>query len=416
MRLRHLTLAALLCTAIGCTVQVEGKAPSKSTDNASPLQKAVAEEIRIPVEAQFPSRKSINLYQKASFRIQAERHVDFVSKGTGQCIKVIVDEGDTIKKGDILAELDREELQAQIRQSQVNVDQTKYQMGSAQDQNESGIGKRVDSENAKFTYQQALASLDLLNVQLSHQTIRAPINGIITRRDIQEGKLITSGAPVFSITDPDSLYLPIYISDKELPRLAVGQKAFVTIDALGGETFDATVRRINPSVDATLLKSKVILDFTHETRKRLVEGAFATVLLVMETHENALVVPKDAVREEYTRTFLMVVQDAPDLIAAEEATATDNNAVPEATTKIAAIVEVQTGLEDSEHIEILSGIDDQTLVITLGQNTLDDGTAVKITNAYDEVQLNADLSAEEALAKEKAKNAFPKADKREYNK
>ena len=391
MRFNYIICALLLCIASGCTDKVSGKAPGKSTDEDPSLKGNVAEERKIPVEAQYPSRKSISLYQKANDRIQAERRVDLIAKGSGQCMNVLVDEGDAVQKGDILAALDSAELEAQIRQSEVNVAQTKYQMEQAKRLESEGAGPLDIAENNSFAHEQAKASLDLLKVQLAQQTIRAPIGGVITRRDIQAGKLVTAGTPTFSITDPESLYLPVFVPEKELPWLAVGQKALITVDALAGKTFEATVRRINPSVDQQQRKSKVILDFKAEDRRLLVEGAYAEGRLVMETRNNALVVPKDAVREEYTRTYLMVVREV--------------DGVPKA-----EMLEVETGLEDSEHMEIVSGIDDDTLVITLGHETLPDGTAVKVTTVHDEVELNASLSTKEALARaeEIAQNGFPK--------
>jgi len=82
--------------------------------------------------------------------------------------------------------------------------------------------------------------------------------------------------------------------------------------------------------------------------------------------------------------------------------AEEDDATPEKTQLVANRVEVQTGLEDSNRVEILSGIADTSLVVTLGQHTLKSGALVKVTNAQDEIALNADLPADEALAAARA--------------
>jgi membrane fusion protein (multidrug efflux system) len=167
----------------------------------------------------------------------------------------------------------------------------------------------------------------------------------------------------------------------------------VTIDAHPDHELIATVKRINPSVDPLSGTVKVTLAFGEEAQPFLREAAFARVRLVMETHENALVIPKDTMIEENGRHYVMVVRQDP-------AVAGNSETNPRL---IAERVEVKTGLEDSNFVEVVSGIDESTLVVTLGQHTLKPGTAVKITNAADEVMSKVNLSAEEALARARDK-------------
>ena len=135
------------------------------------------------------------------------------------------------------------------------------------------------------------------------------------------------------------------------------------------------------------------------------------VRLVMETHENALIVPKDVILEENARKYVMVVRDKGtqenevqeiDVTATEaesaspvpeEGTSTQNEAA-----LLAERVEVKVGLEDSDHVEILSGIDEKTRIVTLGQHTLKSGSTVTITNAEKEILSRATMSVEQALA------------------
>lgn len=392
MKVRFLlTLALCGVIAGGCGSQVQGKA---ETEEARPaVADKPVEEILIPVQAELPARDSISAYFETTARVVAENRVEVVAKGTGIAREVNIKEGDRINKGDVIARLDQEEFEAQIRQSRVSVQQAKYQMDKAQEQLQKGILSPFEAENARFAHEQAKATLELLEVQLKNQTITAPISGIVTMKLVQDGMMVAVGVPVCSIVDPDSYILPISPPEKELVRLKEGQEALVSIDSMPGEEFVATVRRINPSVDPLSGTVKVILDFPAETRTMLREAAFARVRLVMETRENVLVVPKDTLIEENAREYLMVIekQAAPD-------------AAPDAEPKLVAQrVEVKTGLEDSDNIEIVSGLDEGTMVITLGQHTLKAGSQVKLTNSEAEIAALADLSAEEALARSQKK-------------
>jgi membrane fusion protein (multidrug efflux system) len=428
-------LAVLLAVASGCgNLMKGGGGADPGEDGSPPKEEKKVTEVVFPVEATKPHRAAISAYATTASTILAERRVDIISKGLGQCLELMAEEGDEVRAGDILAELDKAEIEAQIEQSRVSVAQQKHALDLAKKQRGT-MGYIAEDENrARFAHDQALASLNILNVQLKNLTIRAPIGGIITQRNIQVGMLVSSGAPVYTVMDPTSLVLPVNLPERELSRLHEGQKARVVIDSLQGEELDAQVLRINPTVDVSGTV-KVTLTFDAETCKRLREGLYARVRLVMETHEQALLLPKDAVLEENTRAYVMVIlekaleeekpetpvegeapeEDAkeakPQEEVGEEADegAVDEEAVEEVVNVkprfIAERVEVQTGLEDREYIEIISGIDEDALVVTLGQHTLKSGSAVKVTTATAEILARQKLSPKEALAAAKEKAA-----------
>jgi len=367
---------------------------------------ALAPEVVVPVEASKPTRGNIATYFETTTRVEAERLVDVSAKASARCTKLLAEVGDTVKTGQIIAELERDEAQALYQQSDVQVRQNKTSYELAQKQYEEGLGPKVEMDNARYAYEQSLATLESQKLQLENLTIRAPIDGVITARTIQEGMLVSTGMQVFRIVDPTSFILTISPPERELPRLAVGQKAKVTIDAMRGKEFDATIRRINPSVDPVSGTIKVLLDFDDSVRKDLRESSFARVKLVMATLQNVLLAPKEALIEEEGRQYVFVVRPAAataDAAAPAAAPAADGAPGGAAEPKeespefIAQRVEVRAGLEDTNRVQILSGVTEDELVITNGQYTLKDGSKVRVTNLHDEVWQNAKLSAEEAL-------------------
>jgi len=208
--------------------------------------------------------------------------------------------------------------------------------------------------------------------------------------------MVTTGVPVFSIVDPASYILPITPPEKELARLSVGQEARISIDSCPGSEFTAKVRRINPAVDPLSGTVKVILDFDEAARSCLRESAFARVRLVMETHQNALLVPKDALLEENARKYVMLVQEGDRDASPEEPAGTETEPKAGAHALMAERVEVQTGLEDSNSVEIVSGITEESRVITLGQHTLKPGSEVFVTNVQEAILSGSEASASAA--------------------
>lgn len=424
----QLMLIGLACMALlVCGCGVKGDSPSAPA--AAAARQVRAEEVVIPVEVSRPERGRISEYFETTTRVQAERHVNVMSQGMGQCTLVAVEEGDSVTKGQVLAELDKDEALTAFRQAQVSVTQQKTSYERAKGAVREGLISPEQYDAARFAYENAVANLQMQEVQLTNLTIRAPIDGVVTQRVIQQGMLVSTGAQAFTIVDPTSYQLVINPPERELPRLREGQPARFSIDAIQGKEFDARINRINPGVDATSGTVKVTLSLDRDTQKHLRESAFARVRLIMETRENALLVPKDAVIEENARHFLFVVEiddsdegdgdseadgdgDADPDGDSDADSDTDSDADPDPDSDrdgdgdgdgdsgprvIARRVEVERGLEDSNRVEILSGIDDDAKVITVGQQTLKPGTRVRVTSAAEELARRLEIPAEEAL-------------------
>ncbi len=381
-------LAAIVAAGVACEVRMPGGgAPG---GNVAPAG-FVNPEVVVPVETAPLKRGNIATYFETTSRVEAERKVDVAAKATARCAKLLAEVGDAVTQGQILAELERDEVEAAYAQSDVLVRQNKTAYDLAREQYEGGLGPKVEMDNARYAYEQSLATLETQHIQLENLTIRAPIAGIVTQRDVQPGMLVSSGFLAFRIVDPSSYILTISPPERELPRLEIGQVAKVTIDALRGRQFDARIRRINPSVDPISGTIKVVLDFDEDVRKSLHESAFARVKLVMATLQNVLLAPKEAVVDEEGRQYMF--------LAKPNAETASGDAQPvDGVEYVAERVEVRTGLEDSDRIQVISGVADGDIVITNGQHTLKPGTRVRITNLHDEIWQNAGLSADDALA------------------
>ena len=411
--MKRLTLVSVLLALVPLSITFTGCGGSGGTADASIAKTDEMKkppEVVIPVQAETAKRGSISSYFDTTARVEAERKVNVMAEAVGTCISVLKDEGQQVNAGDVLAELDREEALASYSQNEVQVRKSKADFLRAQELAKSGLISKEQYEATRFAYEQGEASLKTQRVQLEKMTIKAPISGVITTKNLQVGQLVTSGAPAFSIVDPSSFTLSINPPEKDLQRLHIDQVAKVVIDALGGREFDAHVRRINPGVDPISGTIKVVLDFDPELRKELRDAAFARVKLVLETKENVLLVPKDAIIEENARRYVFIVEEAgetaPDQPATVATTPDDEKSAEPAEPAepasdgpkmIAKRVEIETGFEDSDRMEVLRGITDDTLVVTLGQFNLKADSPVRITSMSDEMAAAGELSLEEAL-------------------
>lgn len=348
-----------------------------------------------PVQTQTLTRGTIAAYFETTARIEAENKVEASAKGSGLCLKVGADIGDSVRKGAVLAELERRELEAQVRQSRVQAEQQKAALEIAEQSLREGIGSSVERDNARFAYEQALASLELTEIQISHQTILSPIQGVITQRHVVEGMSVVPGMPLFKIVDPHSFVLPINVPEKEMSRLRIGQEAEVRIDVLADHVFAAQVSRIYPSIDPASGTVRVVLDFEDTDDDLLREAAFARVRLLTEIREDALLLPRAAILEEEGRRYVFVLREAD---AAELASKYGvEEAMKDKTVYQALRTEVQTGLEQSDSVEALGGVSEEDTVVVLGQNGLKHEALVWATNLEEEMASKAAVSPEAAL-------------------
>jgi len=376
----------LLCIITIIVLFLHSCSLNKKVDANDDAQINTTKPIAFPVEAVFPIRKDISKYFETTTRISAERKVEVISKGMGICEELFVEEGDYVKEGQVLAKLDTSEVETQILQTRVNIEKCKSALVIAENSLKEGIGSKVERDNARFALDAAEATLKIQQLQLKNQTITAPINGIITKRNIQKGVLVSTGMSVFSIVDPDSYVLPINIPEREISRVYIDQKAEVIVDSCPSENFIATVFRISPTIDPSSGTIKTTLHFLEKDRNTCIkDSAFARVKLVMEVHPQAIVIPKDAVLEESGKKYIFTAQTKD----AEDLKKLDYDEIKNKSIQFTAQkVEIQVGLEDSSYYEVLKGIDEHTLVVTLGQMNLKPGSVIEVTSL--EKILNSD--------------------------
>jgi len=379
------TLLWLVVTGIACNQQqASGNVEESPPENFSAVSLT-------PVQVVTPKRGAIASNFETTSRVEAENRVEVLSKGTGQCLEIKADVGDTVEAGQTLALLERDELEAQVRQARITVQQQKTAYEIAERSFVEGIAASVDRDNTRFAYEQARVALEMAELQLGNQTICAPISGVITRRAIQPGMVISPGLPVFSIVDPESFVLPINVPEKELARLRVKQMAHARIDAFPDRVFAARVRRIFPSIDPMSGTVRVLLDFEESERSLLRESAFARVRLVMDMRENALLLPREAILEEEGRKYVFTVETETKH-AARDVLDEGNEPIHSAQRR-----DIKTGIEQSDAVEILEGLTEESLVVVMGQYSLKPGAPVKITNLEEELASRASMTLEEAL-------------------
>lgn len=341
-------IAALLILAagIGCK--------NKDTRDMMNITASGAGDTAVPVKVVPAAKGEISSYIETTTTLEAEKNVDIVSQTTGLVTGLLVEEGDSVRKGQVLLKIDDREAKATYNSSLATFEERKRQWDRAQETFEKRIVSKELYEQARYNYAKADSDLQSARLRLEYTTVRAPFGGIITERAVHSGSMLSINQRLFKIVDIDPLLAKIHLPERELSKVRNGQPATLNLEAYPEKEFKAFIKMINPVVDPASGTFKVTLEMSGGS-DLLRPGLFASVFLVTQTRNDTLLIPKQALLLESEHDTVFIVDG-----------------------KFAYTREVSIGFRDDKHIEILEGIEESQYIVVVGQDGINSGTEVKM--------------------------------------
>lgn len=349
----------------------------------------------VPVEVAFAARGQIAASYSGTATLTADHEAQVAAKTGGVLKKLYAEEGMTVKEGQLLAQLDDSSARAQLAQAAAQMAKADATFAYAQQSIAKQLIPKRDFDQAKFDSENLRAAYESARLQLEFTRIVAPVGGVIAERSVKLGNLIQTNQNLFRIVGMDPLQTVLSVPERQLGILKAGQTVALEADALPGKKFAGHILRIAPVVDAASGTFRVTCEF-HDQTGLLKPGMFGRVEIVYDQRADALTIPRSALVEEDGETAVFVVDKAPAKPAAD---AKDAKARPDAATAkndadakgdasksslpglVARRKIVKVGYSEGDKIEVRSGIDQGTQVITVGRNAVRDGTAVQVINA-----------------------------------
>ena len=168
-----------------------------------------------------------------------------------------------------------------------------------------------DSRLAEAMVDKARANLDEEEIQLTYATIRAPIDGIVAFVSTQEGETVVASlnAPTFvTLINLRKLEVTVFVDETDIGRIEVGQTAKFTVDTYAEQFFNGKVREIHPKavVKDNVVNYEVILDIEKNNVAKLRPEMTANVVVTTGTRKNVLTLPKEAIKRENKKTFVVM--------------------------------------------------------------------------------------------------------------
>jgi membrane fusion protein (multidrug efflux system) len=372
--LRVLGLSLCLCLVSACNSDgAAAQIKEKPTVNA------------VPVEVAKAARNSISASYSGTAALSADHEAQVTSKISGVLKKLYVEEGSTVKAGQLLAELDDADVQAKALQAEAQMHKAQATFSHAEAAIPKQLIPQFEYEQDKFELLSQRASYESAKLQLAYTRILAPVDGVIAERSVKLGNLIQVNQNLFRIVGMDPLQAVLNVPERQLGILQPHQGVQLEVDALPGKNFAGDILRIAPVVDPASGTFRVTCEF-HDKTNALKPGMFGRVEIVYDHRDDALTVPRSALIEEDGETAVFVVDRAPPPAPATNKDKTvakaDAKPAPEPTDPgfVAHRKLVKVGFSEGDKVEIRSGLDEGTQVITVGRNAVRDGTAVQVLN------------------------------------
>jgi len=308
----------------------------------------------IPVEVVSVSRGDIQQTYRTITTLEAEHDAQVVARSTGILESILVEEGDMVEKGQLLAQLDVEQLSLEVAQLEATSKKLKKELDRQQSLYKRKLTSSDALDRATFEYQSQQASYKLSKLKLNYASIKAPISGIITERLVKMGNFVRDSDMLFKIVDLSSLKAVLHLPEKELANIKKGQDILLNIDAVGNDIIVGKIERIRPSIDTDTGTFKVVAALNNENNF-LKSGMFGKVEVVFDVHQNSLVLEQHAVITQDNRSHVFVVQD--------------NKAIQ---------TPVTIGFRYNGLVEVIDGLSESDQVVTTGQQILKHEAKIEI--------------------------------------
>jgi len=354
----HNTFRSL--TATGCLLSLSLLLAGCSDADALDAETEVEQEqvIAIPVEAESVHTGAISSSYATTAILEAKEEAFVVARASGIIEEIVVEEGDYVEKGQILAQLDKRRYELNLAKARADLTGLERELEKINKVYSQKLVSDDTYDKLVAQYESAKASLHLAELDLKETTITAPISGFVAERNAKVGNLTESfqRERMFHIVQQQNLQGIVYLPENELQNVAVGQPATLIVAALGDKRLQASVARISPVIDGTTGTFKVTLAVPNDNHL-LKAGMFTDVALEYARHEASTLIPRRSLVTMDNQHSVFVVVD-----------------------NVATKTDIVIGFEQGEMIEVISGLKGNEKVVTAGHQNLKDQAPVDVVN------------------------------------
>lgn len=334
---RFITFAAAAILAAAC-----GR-------NGGDAENTVAAEETHVVEVLKVSKEQVPQDGVYSTTVQANILNNIAPQQGGRINKINVEVGDFVSAGQILAEMDK----MQLDQAGLRFQNAEVEMNRVEQLFKEGGVSQSDYDQIVMNYKVAKSTYDNL---LENTVLRSPVSGVVTARNYDRGDMYNMSQPLFTVQQITPVKLLVPISESDYTKVKKGDRVTITADAFPGQNFEGSIIRLYPTMDAATHTFNVEVHVRNENRL-LRPGMFARATVNFGDNFNVVIPDQAAVKMQGAGTRQVFILN-------------NDNTV--------SIRVVTLGRHFDNKYEVLSGLDDGDVIVVKGHSTLKAGDTVVV--------------------------------------
>ncbi len=284
--------------------------------------------------------------------VEPQRWAKVVPLQRRRLVELCSCEGQNVRVGQVLGRQDDAEERSALQELQVSNQQAQRDLDRAEKDRGKNDAAQTEYEQRWTQFEESKTRIAAQKVRIDALVLRAPLDGMVLRRDGEVGEIAGPTDVLFWVGPPTPMQVVAEVNEEEINRIAVGQKAFLRSEAFPGQALRATVSQITPKGDPTRKTFRVYLLLPPDTQLRI--GMSVEANIVFREKASATVVPAEA-----------VAGDAVQVVA--------NGKIER--------MPVKVGIRGSRNVEIIGDVTRGMAVLSPARADLADGTRVRIDNS-----------------------------------
>ena len=288
---------------------------------------------------------------------RGQRSVEIASTNTELITRVLFRDGQSVRAGAPLVELQAREQEAGMIEARARVEQAQRDYDRSKELVDRGIAPRVNLEQAESALKSAQASLEAAEARRGERVIRAPFSGVLGLTTVTPGTLVGPGTVITTLDDISTIRIDFPLPERYLSRVQSGTPISATADAFPGSQFTGRIARVDTRIDEVTRSATARAELPNPEGR--IRPGMSMRVTVRQGQRQSLAVPESAIQYEGEGAFLYRI-------------------MPAEGGRIAQRVEVETGVVEDGYVEILSGLDAGETVVASGLNRIQPGAPVTV--------------------------------------
>lgn len=321
-------------------------------------QEKTLEEKSVAVTVSEVKSERMEINFRYSGTIEASQTIPLTFQTTGTVEKVLVDAGDAVKKGQLLAAIDKSNSQSMYEITLSKYQQAKDAYNRLKTVHDQGSLSEIKWVEMETGLEQAKSSLALSKSNLDKCNMRAPLDGIIGKRNIEPGmSSIGITASPFELVEISTVFVKISVPENEIGKIKKGIKASFVVSALNNKVFEGLITNLSPVADvfSRTYEAKISV---RNANLELKPGMVCDVVLNLKTEKEMLLIPYQSIgKDKEGNAFVYTVDPQTNRVKKQI---------------------IQTGSYNGDNVEILTGLTSGNLIVKEGKEKLTDNSLISL--------------------------------------